>query len=222
MESRTSNYLILTCLWKCLVSGECPHFLPSPRNSSTPTPADICLQDFIQVLDHSTVTTYTIDHTSETSSTLEPFHAAESSPLSKKSKLSPELLNYSLNTMCSLGTKVCLHSQSFYYGTFQTSKTFILCVYVGVPECMHVHRVSTRARRGQNWHKISRNWNYRWLQGIIWVLATHPGFSVRAVCDPNCQAVAPVLSYNDLWTWRNSSLILELHSASRLEFHIRE
>lgn len=57
MECRTSNYLILTCFWKCLVSGECPPFLPSPRNSSTPTPAYICLQDFIQVLDHSTVTT---------------------------------------------------------------------------------------------------------------------------------------------------------------------
>lgn len=51
-----------------------------------------------------------------------------------------------------------------------------------------------------------------------WILCE----SHNSVSDPNCAEVAPVLSYNDLWTWRNPSLILELHTASHLEFHIRE
>lgn len=36
MESRTSNYLVSSCLWKCLGLGVCPRFLLSSRNSSTP------------------------------------------------------------------------------------------------------------------------------------------------------------------------------------------
>lgn len=100
MESRTSNYLIFTWFWKCLVSGECPHFLPSPKLLCFHPCLRLSSRFHPGLLDHSPVTTYTINYTVETSSPLEPFQAAESSPLNKKSKLSPELPNYSLNTVC--------------------------------------------------------------------------------------------------------------------------
>lgn len=54
----------------------------------------------------------------------------------------------------------------------------------------HAHTVTMEVRRGSG---RPRNWSYRWLLDITWVLETEPGSCGRAVSALICRATSPAL-----------------------------
>ena len=93
-----------------------------------------------------------------------------------------------------------IKTTNFYISFFQEKFVYVYGCFV----CIFVYHPSVMPLEATRGYRIPRDWNYRQLGAVVWVLGIECEFSGRAASDLNCWAISPAPWILFIYFWKKS------------------